>query len=91
MPGIAVGNQQFEQVVIKNAEGARGVVNTVNTTPVVGTFSAIQLLEDTVFSALTESNATGGVITGRTLPAGLVLYGAFTGYTLTSGAVRAYV
>lgn len=45
----------------------------------------------TVFATLTE---LGGSLTGTTgsmaLAGGQVIYGAFTNFTLTSGAVRAY-
>lgn len=72
--------------------GSNGVVNTTTTGAVTGDFSCIEILNDAVFSALTENNASGDVITGLTLPAGFVLYNALgiTAYTLTSGAVRAY-
>lgn len=66
-----------------------GIVNTSNTTAVTGQFKTIQLLTDTTFSVLTETGASGS-ITGISLPAGLVLNGAFTAYTLASGTVRAY-
>ena len=68
-----------------------GTVNTTNTAAVAGNFRAVQILADAVFSAFAEAGATGQAITGITLPAGLILYGRITGYTLTSGAVRAYV
>ena len=73
-----------------NAETGRGgVVNTQNTTQVIGGFSSIQVLSDAVFSEFTELSATG-VITGISIPAGVILYGVISSYTLTSGVVRAY-
>lgn len=66
-----------------------GVITTTDTTAVSGKFSAVQVIEDAVFSAFTETGGTGSM-TGFTLTAGLVIYGRITGYTLTSGKVRAY-
>lgn len=70
--------------------GSLGCVNETGTTAVTGDFCAIQILTDAVFSLLTDSGASGDAITSVSLPAGLVLYGRFTAFTLTSGAVRAY-
>ena len=69
--------------------GSKGVVITANTVAVVGSFTSIQVLADAVFSAFVETGATG-VMTGFTIPAGVTLFGLITGYTLTSGTVRAY-
>ena len=74
-----------------NSDGQKGVVVTTNTSPVVGNFSKITILADANFSALTEKNASGQAMTGFVIPAGLTLFGDFTGYTLASGKVRAYV
>ena len=63
--------------------------NTANTSAITGNFRAIQIVNDTVFSLLTDTGATGS-LTGVTIPAGLILFGNFTAYTLTSGVVRAY-
>jgi ATP-dependent 26S proteasome regulatory subunit len=73
-----------------DVNGSMAVRYTTNTTAVTGgNFRQIQCLTDTVFSVLTRTNATGS-IAGVTLPAGTVLFGPFTAYTLTSGAVAAY-
>ena len=69
--------------------GSKGVVITANTTAVTGVFTAIQILTDAVFSAFSETGATG-VMTGISLPAGMTVFGLITGYTLTSGTIRAY-
>lgn len=69
--------------------GSKGVVVTANTVAVIGSFTAVQILTDTIFSAFTETGATG-VMTGFTLSAGMTIFGQITGYTLTSGIVRAY-
>ena len=74
----------------KQQFGQAGNVNESGTTAITGDFCAIQILTDAVFSLITDSLASGDAITSLTLPAGLVLYGKFTAFTLTSGAVRAY-
>ena len=90
MPGITVANQQFETVATRDASGRLGTTNTKDTVAVTGEFSAIQVISDAVFTTLTEPSATGS-LTGITIPAGVTLFGRFTGYQLTSGVVRAYV
>lgn len=63
--------------------------NTANTAAISGSFRAIQIVNDAVFSLLTDTGSTGSLV-GVTIPAGLILFGNFTAYTLTSGVVRAY-
>ena len=70
--------------------GQRGFIFTDDTTAVDGNFAAIQIIADTVFSALTALNSTVGGLVGVTLTAGTVIYGPFTSYDLTSGKVIAY-
>ena len=71
--------------------GQRGVVDETGTTAITGgDFIAIQCITDAVFSSLTETAKTGDALTGITIPAGTLLRGQFTAFTLTSGAVRAY-
>lgn len=70
--------------------GENGVTVTTNTAAVTGSFTAIQVLEDVTFSAFTEIGAAGQAMTGFVVPAGITLFGRITGYTLTSGKVRAY-
>lgn len=70
--------------------GAAGCVNETGTTAVTGDFCAITTLATTVFALLTDSTATGDTLVGASIPAGVTLYGNFTAFTLTSGAVRAY-
>lgn len=89
MPGITMGGLQLERVATVDASGQAGVVNTSDTTAVAGSFSALQCLADTVFASITEPGATGS-LAGISLSAGTVLFGAFTGYQLTSGVVRAH-
>lgn len=70
--------------------GARGCVYETGTTAVTGVFYAITMLSDTVFSALTNRDATGDSLAGATIKAGVTILGHFTAFTLTSGAVCAY-
>jgi hypothetical protein len=70
--------------------GQRGFIYTDDTTLVNGNFAAIQIIADTVFSALTALNSTVGNLVGVTLPAGTIIYGPFTSYDLASGKVIAY-
>lgn len=67
-----------------------GIVTISDSTQVNGKFFSIQIITDTVFTILTESNHSGGTITGVTLKAGMTLYGEFLAVKLTSGIVRAY-
>jgi hypothetical protein len=73
--------------------GADKVTSTAAVTVAAGNvWMAIQgMWSVTVFATLTEF---GGSLTGTTasmaLFAGQTIYGAFTNFTLTSGAVRAY-
>lgn len=71
--------------------GEAGVRVTTGTGAQTGAWSAIQVLEDATFTTLTETGAAGDAMTGFVVPAGVVLKGAFTAYTLASGKVRAYV
>jgi hypothetical protein len=86
-----MGNGTFAEEVVE-VSGEAGVRTTTNTTAVTGTtYTAIQVLEDATFTTLTETGATGQAMTGFVIPAGVVLKGVFTAYTLASGKVRAYV
>lgn len=75
---------------VTDKTGQYGVVVTTGTTAVTGRFSHIQVLVDATFSAFSEA-ATGDAMTGFSIPAGVTLSGVITGYTLSSGAVRAYI
>lgn len=68
---------------------ASGVVTTSDTNAVTGPFVAITVLIEATFSAFTETNGSGAM-TGVAIPAGVTIFGQITGYTLTSGTVRAY-
>jgi len=75
---------------VEDVTGRGGNVVTTNTGAVTGDFCAVQILEDANFSAFTETGSSGQAMTGFAIPAGVTLYGNITGYTLTSGKVRAY-
>jgi len=75
---------------VADRTGALGNVVTTNTSAVTGSFYAVQILEDATFSAFVETGSSGQAMTGFSIPAGVTLYGNITGYTLTSGKVRAY-
>ncbi|MBD2200147.1 MULTISPECIES: arabinofuranosidase catalytic domain-containing protein [Calothrix] len=69
--------------------GKYGGVVTTDTSTVTGSFSVIQILNDTVFSSITVDGVSGA-LTGYTIPAGQTIYGDITTYKLTSGKVLAY-
>lgn len=69
--------------------GLSGAVTTIDTSAITGNFQAIQILTDAQFSTFTETDGTGSM-TGFVIPAGTVIYGKITAYTLTSGRIRAY-
>lgn len=55
----------------------------------ITSFGAIQVINDTVLATMTSSNVDTSlqVLTGATLPAGTIIYGQFSGVSLTSGLV----
>jgi hypothetical protein len=75
----------------KQLFGEAGCVNETGTTAITGQdFCKIVCLTETTFASLTDLLASGDALTGIALPAGTELLGRFSGFTLTSGAVRAY-
>jgi hypothetical protein len=69
--------------------GSKRIATTVATTPDASyVFTAIQVTEDAVFSALVGNMLNGA---GLALSAGSVIYGRFTSVTLTSGKIIAYM
>lgn len=74
----------------KQEHGLAGSVNETGTTAVTGDFYRIDCLTASNFSLLTDALASGDAITGLAIPAGTSLFGRFSAFTLTSGAVRAY-
>lgn len=77
-------------VPVTGLMGEFGGVHETGTTAVTGDFSAIQILEAATFSLITRPDFTGDALTGFAIPAGTVLYGRCTEFTLTSGKVIAY-
>lgn len=78
-------------MLVKQPARFYGSVTETGTTAVVGQFSEIHCITATTFSTLTDLTGTGDAATGFAYPAGFVLYGNFTAFTLSSGSVRAYV
>jgi hypothetical protein len=70
--------------------GRRGVTVETGTTAVTGSFYAVQVLTDAVFTTFTEEGAEGDAMTSITLPAGTTIFGRITAVTASSGAFRAY-
>lgn len=84
IPEIPVGFMPTRDV-----GGSNSATITTNTSAVTGTFAAITVLSDAVFTSLTRANTTG-TLGSTTIPAGVTIFGAITGYQLASGAVIAY-
>lgn len=73
----------------KKAFGLNGGAYVANTTAQAGSFVAIMALEDAVIASMTAENITGA-LTNIPLPAGAVIYGTITVFTLASGKIIAY-
>ena len=62
-----------------------------DTTAMTGNWFAIQIIEEAAFSTLTDSSMdVTGTLSSVTFPAGCLIFGAFTAFTLASGAAMAY-
>lgn len=71
--------------------GFEFVSDTSAHTPTSGNvFVAVQIVNDTVFSAIAGTGITGNTFTGNTISAGTIIFGRFTSITLTSGKAIAY-
>ena len=86
-----------EQVSLRKIEkdtsfslGQYGAVYENGTTTVSGNFGAIQVLADATFSSLTATDWSGDSLANLAVPAGMAIFGDFTGFTLSSGRVVAY-
>jgi hypothetical protein len=86
-PVVLANNQAT--IPARDTNGSGAVIYTTDTAAVTGNFAQIHCLTSTTFSVLTRTNGTG-TLTGISLPAGTLLIGPFTAYTLTSGTVAAY-
>jgi len=71
----------------QESRGMKGSDTITSTGAHTGTWWALDILEDTIFTLLT-GNATG--YAGVTYPAGTILRGHFTAITLASGSIVAY-
>jgi len=78
-------------MLVKQPARFYGAVTETGTTAITGQFSEIHCITATTFATLTDLTHSGDVATGFAYPAGFILYGNFTAFTLTSGSVRAYV
>jgi hypothetical protein len=52
---------------------------------------AFQVIEEAVLAAQTSNLVSGDSLVGKTLAAGLIVYGNFTTLQLTSGTIIAYI
>jgi len=80
---------EVESNAITEGMGKYGAIIRASGEVAAGNFCAIQMIEDSAFSVLTATNWTGSG-TGITFPAGLIIYGAFTAFTPSSGRVVGY-
>lgn len=87
--GLTDAQLRATPVATSESKGGSSATITTDTTAVTGTFAAITVLSDAVFTSLTRANTTG-TIGSTTIPAGVTIFGAITGYQLASGAVIAY-
>lgn len=77
----------------KQAFGQAGATIALPATgAVTGDFCALSFINDSTLSSLTwkELSTSGDDGTGVAFPAGFVLYGQITGFTLATGSVAAY-
>ena len=88
---VEAGNASLGQA------GAKFIKDTEEHT---GTFVAITMLEDTIFTTLTPDDTANGYgvgsyngnnMSGETIPQGVTIYGRWTTVDLTSGLVIAYI
>lgn len=61
-----------------------------DTTSRSGEWTAIQIVEDVIFTELTDATREGTAITGMTFSAGSIVLGQFTTIELASGSCIAY-
>ena len=85
------GDRIADVQALNAALGQNGAVIIQDTTATTGEFFCIDIIEDAVFSVLTETNGSVvGTLGSITFPAGYRMLGLFTAITLSSGTVRAY-
>jgi hypothetical protein len=87
---VVVASDQTQST--KDTNGTGAVRYTTGPAAITGTtFSQVVCLTTTTFSLFTRTGAVGDPLTGVALPPGTLLIGPITAYTLSSGAVAAYV
>ena len=101
---MAIGTATIHRYSVAEAQnvalGQGGAKFINDTSEHTGTFAAITMMEDTVFTSLTPSDTTNGYGVGsyngnsmasETIPKGVTIYGRWTLIDLSSGAVIAYL
>lgn len=73
----------------KQSFGQRGAKIVTDTAAHSGDFCALQLLDETSFTSITWPELEGTFPTGN-IPAGTIIYGQISGFTLAYGSVLAY-
>lgn len=90
MPVFDKDTSYWKQGEVDNLSlGTNGAKIVTDTTATTGEFYAIQVIDDATFSALTGFQLQG-TWTGVAFPAGTIIYGRFTAFTLSAGKVVAY-
>lgn len=90
MPQFDPDQHFWKQIETDNLSlGSNGAKIVSDTSANTGSFYAISFIEAGAFSALTGTNLQG-TWTGVTFPAGFVVYGRFSAFTLSAGKVVAY-
>lgn len=95
------GRRYFDEQEVGNVGlGQAGCIFEDGTSAVSGAIVAIQFLEDSTFTTLTPEDSSfigtsGGngdaIDTGNTFPQGATIFGRWTGLTLATGSVIAYL
>lgn len=73
-----------------NAQLGQNGFTSVSATSWTGQAHALQVITDTVFTSLTCANSTVASMLNVTIPAGTLILGEVTAFTLSSGLVNAY-
>ena len=74
----------------KQSFGQSGATFESGTDAVSGDFCALQVVGEAVLASLSWPELSGDSLVGVTIPAGVVIYGQISGFTLASGSVLAY-
>jgi hypothetical protein len=93
---MASSLEQSSAVITLSSMGANGSILVTDTTAITGSFRALQVITDCVFTTLTTDITKNGIVTATTgsdwgtLSAGSVIYGRITECTLLSGKVQLF-